>query len=151
MAMIQGPGNFSGKPISKNFVPGEAKKAPEQGPEAKESFVPSGAVVPQQVGGSDTRVQTPTEVNFESPVEVPKPGAATVQTQFSTPATPRIPAEFDGAFLTGPGMSGLQATSSIGASEQTAGLSESVFTNGLSSTKFVGISGRTLVEFSPWK
>lgn len=155
MAMIQGPGGFSGQPIGKNNRGGEVRKPAQEGPqESKESFTPSGAVVPSTRDGADARVKVPTEVEIAKPLEVPAPGKATIQTDFKTPATPAIPAEFEGAFLSGPGLlggiAGAAGISSIEDLASMAGLSDKTFTNGLHSTELVGLSGRPLATLSPW-
>ena len=58
-------------------------------------------------------------------------------------------ATHEGAHLTGPGVAaGLQ---SIGAAPATIGLSDTAFTNGLSSTQLTSLSGRVLADLSPFK
>ena len=147
MAMIQGPGNFSNNPLHKAGRAPAGKPAAEESPSLpSDSAVFTPAEFPTRPAGMDTRVQIPTEVAHEAPPEVTAPGQSTVQTRFETSATPRIPAEFDGAFLVGPGMGNLSGISSIGGPSSTAGVSESVFTNGLGATKLIGLSGKVLAD-----
>lgn len=150
MAMIQGPGSFSNNPLNKAGRAPAGKPAAEEGAQSlpSDSAVFTPAEFPTRAPGMDTRVEIPAEVAHQSPAEVPAPGQSTVQTRFETPATPRIPAEFDGAFLVGPGMGSLSGISSIGGPSAASGVSDKAFTNGLGSTRLEGLGGKVLADLS---
>ena len=149
MAMIQGPGGF--QPIQRQFKTGEAapKQEKTQDPVIQDGFVSGGMQIPAAIP-AEVKIDTPAEVAHQTPAEMPQPTGAQVNTRIETSAMPRIPAELDGQFLTGPGLSGLNSLSRIGDTNETAATAGKPFTNGLGSTSFIGLSGRVLAGAQPF-
>lgn len=142
MAMIQGPGSFGN-----NQPVGGPKRSREQAPQSEQGtelhvedgLVLSGSQAPAQ---EESRVELQPQSN---PAETPNSARAP-----QTAPERRGPQEFEGAFLVGAGVSA-GSLGAVGVSNSSAGVSESVFTNGLNSTKLIGISGNVLADASPFR
>ena len=91
----------------------------------------------------------PAQLPGPAPIEVPYKFPLEVETPVETSTRVHIPHEFEGAFMTGPGVA--SGIASIGAPGQTGGLSEFTFTNGVRSTQLVGLSGNVWADANPFK
>ena len=165
MAIIQPSGNFSN--LTGGSKSREASK-PEQAPGPQESFSFSGVSHPAE--STPTRPSAlPDETTVHVPIEVPLLDQPHKGIDFNNPVyggefgtlnyfhadkltdnnSDRAVLEFGGALMSGPGVaSGIAAIQDIGG---TGGVSEFAFTNGLHSTKLVGINGNVLADLSPFK
>lgn len=174
MATIQ-PGNFSNIPHQPNKNREARPQDQAPGFQVEDGLVLSGQLPPGVPTPAPATLPGPLrEVNIEVPIEVPHKfpveirlpvytqtdqkdlnafyDAASGTVNFNSSGSNRdilAHEAYEGAFLSGPGVT--SGIASINASGQTGAVSEFAFTNGLHSTKFIGLSGNVLADANPFK
>lgn len=140
MAIIN-PGNYGNQPLGGTPKAREHKQHDAPSFQVEDGLVLSGQLPPGVPDQGPALLPPPAEAPVNVPVEV--------RTPVETSTRVNIPSEFGGAFLTGPGLTtGIQA---VNPSANNVGVSEFAFTNGLHSTRLIGISGNVLADASPFK